>query len=322
MKKRYHMTIIGAYILIVLIGVIWHAGGVSAEDTIKLTVNSHTKSTAIMSNMQPGDKSASEYTVINEGSEPFDYFVDFEFLSGDVDLYNILQMTLQKEGVILYSGVMSQAEGRVAIGSLPGGGTEAIQMDVVFPAEAGNEFQGKKVGVAFNFTASASPQPSTEPSPTPSASASPGPSDGASPTPSSTVSPNPSSSPSPAPTFTSIPGGSQPPSSSPAPSATSAVTATPGTDEVTVTDAPVPLGGGDNAQATPSPDSGSIATGSSPTPSADPGVTVDDDELPLSPQDGGDKLPDTAEPWYNLILISMAVAILSIIVLRRLNSKK
>lgn len=194
-------------------------------------------------------------------------------------------------------------------------------MDVVFPAEAGNEFQGKKVGVAFNFTASASPQPSTEPSPIPSTSASPGPSNGASPTPSSTVSPEPSSSPSPAPTFTSIPGGSQPPSSSPAPSATSAVTATPGADEVTVTDAPVPLGG-DNAQATASPDSGSIASGSSSTPSSDPGVTVDDDELPLSPPDGGDKLPDTAEPWYNLILISMAVAILSIIVLRRLNSKK
>lgn len=321
MKKRYHIVLIGAYILIVLIGVIWHAGGASAEDTIKLTVNSHSKSTAVMSNMQPGDESTSQYTVINEGSEPFDYFVDFDFLSGDVELYNILQMTLQKEGVILYSGVMSQAAGRVAIGSLPGGEEEAIQMDVIFPAEAGNEFQGKTVSVAFNFSASASPEPSTEPSPTPSTSTSPEPSTGASPTPSASISPEPSTSPSSVPTGTSIPGGSQPPASSPSPSASSAVTAAPGTDEVTVTDAPVPLGG-DSSQATSSPAAGGITTGSPPSSSPDSEVTIDDDELPLSAPDGGDKLPDTAEPWYNLILISMAVTILSIIVLRRLNSKK
>lgn len=319
MKKRYHIVLIGAYILIVLIGVIWHAGGASAEDTIKLTVNSHTKSTAVMSNMQPGDESTSQYTVINEGSEPFDYFVDFDFLSGDVELYNILQMTLQKEGVILYSGVMSQASGRVAIGSLPGGEEEDIQMDVIFPAEAGNEFQAKTVSVAFNFSATASPEPSTVPSPTPSASTSPEPSNGASPTPSASASPEPSTSPGSVPTGTSIPGGSQQPS--PASAATPAITASPGTDEVSVTDAPVPLGG-NSSQATSSPAVGGIIIGSPPSSSPDSEVTIDDDELPLSAPDGGDKLPDTAEPWYNLILISMAVAILSIIVLRRLNSKK
>jgi hypothetical protein len=353
-KRKYHTAIIGGYILIVLIGVIWHAGGVSAEDTIKLTVNSHTKSTAVMSNMQPGDESTSEYTVINEGTEKFDYFVDFEFLSGDAEFYNILQMTLQKEGVILYSGMMSQAEGRVAIGSLPGGGEEAIQMDVVFPAEAGNEFQGKQVSVAFDFSASAmpepssepsptpsastspepssspsptpsastSPEPSTEPSPTPSASASPEPSTEPSPTPSASTSPEPSSSPSSVPTSTSIPGGTQTPATpgtSPSPSATSAATVSPGT--VTVTDAPVPLGGGDS-QATASPASGGIVAGSSATPSPDPEVIIEDDEVPLSAPGNSDKLPDTAEPWYNLILLSTAVAILSIIVLRRLNSKK
>lgn len=279
MKKRYPMALIGGYILTVLIGVVWHAGGVSAEDTIKLSVNSQTKSTAIMSNMQPGDEGASEYTVINEGAEPFDYFVDFEFLSGDAELYNILQMTLQKEGVILYSGVMSQAEGRVAVGSLPAGGEEAIRMDVVFPAEAGNEFQGKQVGVAFNFSASAPPDPS-------------------------------------------IPGGTQAPPSFPAPAAAPAATAAPGTDEVTATGPTVPLGEGESGQATPSPVSGSIAAGSSPDPSPGPAVTIDAEELPLSGPDGGDKLPDTAEAWYNLVFLSMTAAILSLIVLRRLNSRK
>lgn len=369
MKKKVPIAIIGAYILFVVTGVIWHAGGVSAEDTIKLTVNSHITSTAAMGNMQPGDTGSSEYTVINEGSEPFEYFVDFAFVSGDADLYDILQMKLQKEGVTLYSGVMSKAEGRVAIGSLPGGGREAIQMDVIFPAEAGNEFQGKAVSVAFNFTASAAPQPTTGPSPTPavspeptssaspvpSASASPEPTGGPSSTPAATAIPtatpapsaaptvtpsetaSPTATPSPAatdsptatasptatPVITSYPGGIQTPVPSAAtPSATPS--ATPGSGEVTVTDPPVPLGegDGDTGEALPSSGPGSVDAGSTAAPSPAPEVVIDDEELPLSGPDGGDELPDTAEPWYNLILISMAVGILSIILLRRLNSKK
>lgn len=322
MRKRYHAAAIGTYILIILAGVIWHAGGVSAEDTIKLTVNSHTTSKAVMDNMQPGDMMTSEYTVINDGNERFDYFVDFEFGSGDEDLFKILQMTLQKEGVTLYSGAMSEALGRVAIGSLAGGGREVIRMDVTFPLAAGNEYQGKTTSVNFGFSASASPGPSAEPSATPAA-ASPNPTAG----PSATASPGPSDSPGATPSATptagntSVPGGINTPGASASPSAAPAVTAYPGADEVTITEAPVPLGDTDN-KAAPSPGakgSGSVGTA---TPSPDNEVDIDDEELPLSPPDGGDKLPDTAEPWYNLILISMAIAVLSVILLRRLNSKK
>lgn len=96
MKKKYRSAFIAAYALIILVGVIWQAGGVSAQDTIKLTVNSHSTSTATMNNMKPGDEMSSEYTIINDGTEGFDYFVDFKFISGDVELYNILQMTLEK----------------------------------------------------------------------------------------------------------------------------------------------------------------------------------------------------------------------------------
>ncbi|MDF9839946.1 MULTISPECIES: hypothetical protein [unclassified Paenibacillus] len=346
MKRKVPIAIIGAYILLVITGVVWHAGGVSAEDTIKLTVNSQITSTTAMNNMQPGDAVSSEYTVINEGSERFDYFVDFEFVSGDAELYDILQMKLQKEGVTLYSGVMSKAEGRVAIGTLPGGGRETIRMDVVFPVEAGNEFQGKAVSVAFNFTASAVPEPTPGPSPSPSASpepsstaspapsASPDPTGGpintpeatptatATPTVNPTVSPNPTAAPSQTPDATAYPGGVQ----TPVPSATPAATpsATPGGSEVTVTTPPVPLGGGDgdNGEAASTPGPGSVDAGSTAAPSPDPEVVIDDDELPLSGPEGGDELPDTSEPWYNLILISMAVTIVSIILLRRLNSKK
>ncbi|MFE4712235.1 hypothetical protein ACFRAM_15295 [Paenibacillus sp. NPDC056722] len=430
MIKKYRSAFIAAYALIILAGVIWHAGGASAQDTIKLKVNSHTTSTATMSNMKPGDQMRSDYTIINEGNEDFDYYVDFKFKSGDVELYKILQMTLEKGGVILYSGVMSEAPGRVAVGSLAGGGQEAIIMDVTFPWEAGNEYQGKQTTVAFEFTASgtpeptASPEPSTGPSPTPSATASPEPSvepstgptptaspepsTGPSPTPSATASPEPSvepstgptptaspepsTGPSPTPSATASPEPSVEPSTgptptaspepstgpSPTPSATASPepsagpsaeptasatnqptsgpptlptataspgipgvivtpgpsvaptpTATPGPRDIIITDDAVPLGGGDQSGGTApevSPGAG-ITAGSTakpaPTPTSSPGndITLADDELPLAAPDAGDKLPDTAEPWYNLILISLAVAVISVIVLRRLRSK-
>ncbi|MHA6531823.1 hypothetical protein [Paenibacillus sp. BAC0078] len=338
MSRKYHKAFIGLYVLIVLAGVIWHAGGVSAEDTIKLTVNSHTTSTAKMHNMQPGDTTTSEYTVINEGNEQFDYYVDFKFLSGDEELYNILQMTLQKEGVILYSGVMSEAEGRVAVGTLAGDEQETIQMNVIFPPEAGNEYQAKTTSVAFDFSASATPGPSATPGATPTASVTPVPSASPSATPTASATPEPSASPSAAPTASATPVPSASPGTTPqaspaptdsppysqvpgtavTPSALPAVTASPGAAVVTVTDPPVPLGGDDPSA---SPGTGAATNGSAPSPSPDNGVTLPDDELPLAAP-GDDRLPDTAEPWYNLILLSLAVAIVSIIVLRRLNSKK
>ncbi|AIQ44210.1 hypothetical protein [Paenibacillus sp. FSL R5-0912] len=338
MKKSYRASLLGAYILVVLAGVVWHAGGASAEDTIKLTVNSHTTSTATMNNMQPGDTMASDYTVINDGNDPFDYSVDFKFLSGDAELYKILQMTLQKEGVIIYTGVMSEAEGRVTIGSLEGAEQEAIQMDVVFPPEAGNEFQGKTVSVAFEFTATAEPAPTAEPTATPVPTATPDPTAGptgeptaeptaaptATPTPDSTIGPGstPTATPTATPAPTDTPSSTEP-VVTPSPSPTAA--ATPAVDEVTVSEAPVPLGGGDNnggSSPSATPDAGAVTASSTPAPSPEDGVTLTDDELPLAGPDEDGKLPDTAEPWYNLILASMAVAILSLIVIRKLGSKK
>lgn len=331
MKKSYRASLLGAYILVVLAGVVWHAGGVSAEDTIKLTVNSHTTSTTTMNNMQPGDTMASDYKIINDGNDPFDYSVDFKFLSGDADLYDTLQMTLQKEGVIIYSGVMSEAAGRVTIGSLEGAEQEAIQMDVLFPPEAGNEFQGKTVSVAFEFTATAEPAPTAEPTatPVPSETPVPTPVPTAEPTaaPTATVTPEEPGS-TPTATTTATPAPTDPPSSTapvvtPSPSPTAA--ATPAVDEVAVSEAPVPLGGGDNNggnSPSATPDAGAATAGNTPAPSPEDGVTLTDDELPLAGPDEDGKLPDTAEPWYNLILASMAVAIISLIAIRKLGSKK
>ncbi|WP_405105144.1 hypothetical protein MHH28_20835 [Paenibacillus sp. FSL K6-1217] len=319
MKKR-HRSIIGAYILAVLAGVIWHAGGVSAEDTIKLTVNSHTTSTATMNNMQPGDTMASDYTIINDGNDPFDYSVAFQFRSGDADLYNILQMTLQKEGVILYSGTMSEAPGVVTIGSLAAGAEEAIQMKVLFPPEAGNEFQGKTVSVAFEFTATAEPAPTAGPTSSPRPTAEPV----ASATPSPAATPD-TGSPGSTPAATTAPtdstAGTVSPGSPPSPSP---AVATPPVDGVAVSEDPVPLGGGEAGGNRPSatPDDGAAALGSTPAPSPGEDVNLSGDPLPLGGPEEDGRLPDTASPWYNLIAASLVVAMISMIAIRRLGSKK
>ncbi|MEC0131595.1 hypothetical protein [Paenibacillus odorifer] len=345
MKKKYRSAFIAAYILTILAGVIWHAGGVSAQDTIKLTVNSHTTSTATMNNMQPGDETNSEYTIINAGSEGFNYYVDFKFISGDAELYDILQMTLEKEGVIIYSGVMSEAAGRVTIGSLAGGEQSVIQMDVIFPWEAGNEYQGKTTTVAFEFSASGGPEPSAQPSPSPTATATAQPTPEPTPTatttptieptstptatatatatpeasPTATASPtttptdSPTTTASPTATAVATPGQSTTPTPSPTPTASTVV------DEISVTEAPIPLGGGDN-EPTASPSAGSQTSSATPQPSNE--IALPDDELPLGAPEVGNKLPNTAEPWYNLILASLAIAVLSVIIMRRLKSKK
>ncbi|OME61728.1 hypothetical protein [Paenibacillus odorifer] len=339
MKKKYRSAFIAAYILTILAGVIWHAGGVSAQDTIKLTVNSHTTSTATMNNMQPGDETNSEYTIINAGSEGFNYYVDFKFISGDAELYDILQMTLEKEGVIIYSGVMSEAAGRVTIGSLAGGEQSVIQMDVIFPWEAGNEYQGKTTTVAFEFSASGGPEPSAEPSPSPTATATAQPTP--EPTPTATTTPtieptstptatatatpetsptataSPTTTPTDSPTTTASPTATA--VATPGQSTTPTPTASPVVDEISVTEAPIPLGGGDN-EPTASPSAGSQTTSATPQPSNE--IALPDDELPLGAPEVGNKLPNTAEPWYNLILASLAIAVLSVIIMRRLKSKK
>ncbi|WP_340026336.1 hypothetical protein MHI24_14725 [Paenibacillus sp. FSL K6-1096] len=333
MKKR-HTAIIGAYILVVLAGVIWHSGGASAEDTIKLTVNSHKTAGAAMNNMQPGDTVSTDYTVINGGNEPFDYSVAVRLLAGDEELFNILQLTLQKEGVILYSGGMNGASGALTLGSLAGEAEATVQMKVLFPPEAGNEFQQKAVSIALDFTATGTgpeptPGPGSTPEPTPGPTAEPtaGPSAGASPGPtagpSAEASPEPTGSPGSTPGATAGPGSSTPPVLTPAPSP--AAPALPQEEEVTVSEAPVPLGGGsDPVSGGPSatPGSGAVAPGSTPAPSPGGEVTLADDELPLGAPDGSGRLPDTASPWYNLLAASLAAAVICVLAIRRLGQKK
>lgn len=324
-KKKYHAAFIAVYVLIIVIGVIWHAGGASAQDTIKLTVNSHTTSTATMNNMKPGDEMNSKYTIINDGNEDFSYFVDFKFISGDEVLFNILQMTLEKDGKTIYSGLMSEAAGRVTIGTLTGGGQSDIQMDVIFPYAAGNEYQGKTTTVAFEFSASGEPKPTTEPTSTPTPTITPTPTPvGPSPTPDPTQIPTeaptetvtPTTSPSSTATVTPSPSASQVSTISPAPTPSPSTSPA---DEISVTEEQIPLSGNDS-DPTASPNAGSQTTNTTQEPGDE--ITIPDDDLPLGAPDEGNPLPNTSEPWYNLIVGSLAIAIFTVFIMYRLRSKK
>ncbi|ASA24664.1 hypothetical protein [Paenibacillus donghaensis] len=332
MKRMIKPAVIAAYILIIITGAIWQAGGASAEETIKLKVHDQVTDTATMDNMKPGDRMRSDYTIINEGNGGFDYEVDFKFVSGDTDLYDILTLTLQKEGATLYSGKMSEAAGRITVGYLASGGQHNLRMDVTFPAEAGNEYQGKASTVAFEFSAGAStgpsPQPSAEPTATATATAAPSPLPSSQPSSGPTASPAASASPdasppgpTPAATATPGPGGTATaaPPSSPGP------TGSPTPDD-TVVDEQIPLGG----LGSPAPDASATATPPAATgepdgsndPEEDTDLIVPNEELPLAGPEAGDRLPGTAEPWYNLILISLAAGILCLLLIRKLKSKK
>lgn len=316
--KRRHTALIGAYILLVLAGVIWHSGGASAEDSIKLTVNSHKTAGAAMNNMQPGDTISTDYTVINGDNEPFDYSVAVRMLAGDEELYNILQLTLQKEGVTLYSGGMNGVSGALSLGSLAGEAEATVQMQVLFPPEAGNEFQQKAVSIALDFTATA-----TGPEPTPGPGSTPQPTPGPTAGPSAEVTPGPSFSPGSTPAVTVGPGSSTPPILTPAPSPPAS--SLPQEDEATVSEAPVPLGGtSDEENNSPSatPGAGAVTPVSAPSPSTGGEASLPDEELPLGAPGGSGRLPDTASPWYNLLAASLAAAVICILAIRRLGQKK
>lgn len=118
-------------------------------------------------------------------------------------------------------------------------------MKVLFPPEAGNEFQEKTVSVAFEFTATAEPAPTAgptstpQPTDTPTAAVTPMPTS----TPGSTSSPG-STPPAATTVPTASPAGSASPGSSAAPSQAPA-TATAAPDGVSVSEEPVPLGAGE-----------------------------------------------------------------------------
>lgn len=264
-----------------------------------------------------------ELKVKNTSSRKVDYDIRSRFDNGDRSFYEILEITLRSSERLIYAGKLSGMTGQLGTGSLQSGGEEKLDLTAYFPKEAGNEYQEKAVVTVLEFAAKAAPD---EPSPGPSTAPSPGPSTTSEPTPTQ----GPSSTPDPTP--------SQEPSSTLDPTPTHGPSSS--VPASTPTQRPLPTSG-QNPEASTKPVPSSLPSLTPPSTngiglSAEPGipsssplssasglaseedqsaqVEVMDEALPKGDPATGKgsgqpesarpyTLPDTATPWYNLLVI-------------------
>ncbi|WP_178019970.1 hypothetical protein [uncultured Paenibacillus sp.] len=263
-NRGYRKYAMAVYAASILAGVVWHAGQASAADTLKLRIGTELSSELPMSNLKPGDRVERTFTVANDGTAAFDYKVRTHFVAGDTEFFDVLQLTVKDGDTVIYDGALHLEQQDIALGRLAAGGENELDLSVVFPEEAGNEYQGKAATIAFAFSAYAEEPPSNgggggsnPPGGGPSQPSDPTPVNGGNPPGNPGVSPQPGGQPS------GTPSGEDPDSSTP---------------EQPEEPALPPQG----------------------PPPADPGPGPGD-----SGQGMMEALPQTANPWFNLILISL-----------------
>lgn len=106
-------------------------------------------------NMAPGDTVSADLTVKNEGQLDFCYDISAQLDATNDETYNIYDVAdLQiKQGtIILYSGKLKDLS-KAPIGVLGSQKTDVLNFSVTFPAESGNEYQGKSAEVTFVLNA-------------------------------------------------------------------------------------------------------------------------------------------------------------------------
>jgi len=276
--RKYAAAICAASILV---GVVWHAGQASAADTLKLRIGTELDSELPMTNLKPGDRVERTFTVANDGSIAFDYKVRTRFVSGDTEFFDVLELTVKDGDTVIYDGALHLQQQEIALGRLAAGGENELDLSVKFPEEAGNEYQGKAATIAFTFSAYAE-----EPSNGGGGGSNPpgeGPNQPNDPTPGNNGNPPGNPGTNTGQSTEEQPG--NPSGEEPGPS-------TPEQPENPTLPEPEP-------QSQPQPEE-------SPQPQlpADPGP---------GPGDGGSgmikELPQTANPWYNLILVSLIATV-------------
>lgn len=274
-NRGYRKYAMAAYAASILAGAVWHAGQASAAEPLKLRIGTELSSELPMSNLKPGDRVERTFTVANDGTAAFDYKVRTRFVAGDTEFFDVLQLTVKDGDAVIYDGALHLEQRDIALGRLAAGGENELDLSVVFPEEAGNEYQGKAATIAFAFSAYAEETPpsngggggSNPPGGGPSQPNDPPPANGG----------NPPGDPGTNPEQPGVeppgnPAGEEPDSSAPEP-----------------TEAPALPPQGE--QPLPPPPA-------EPEPGPGPG-----------PDDGApgmmEELPQTANPWFNLILISL-----------------
>jgi hypothetical protein len=324
---RYRLVFAFLCVLMIAGGMGWQAQSSRAAETVKLSLSTTPERELVFHNLKPGDQLSVELVIKNTSGRKVDYSIHSRFDHGDESFYKLLEVTLENPGQLLYKGKLSGMAGQLGTGSLTAEAEDKLVVTAYFPAEAGNEYQDKSVVTVLEFAAKAvdepGPEPSTAPSSaptstpgsTPGATPTPGPTDEPENTPAASVTPGPPVSPGASPAVSQgTPSGGPTPLSPGGSGATAAPGTTPASTISPRPSAPgLALGGGGEE----------VIIEDEPVPAAGNGRLT---ELPAaSSQDGSRQasakpytLPDTATPWYNLLVIcTLSILCCAVVLWRR-----
>ena len=327
---RYRLVFALLCVLVIAGGMGWQAQSSRAAETVKLSLSTTPERELVFHNLKPRDQLSVELVIKNTSGRKVDYSIHSRFDHGDESFYKLLEVTLENPGQLLYKGKLSGMAGQLGTRSLTAEAEDKLVLTAYFPAEAGNEYQDKSVVTVLEFAAKAADEPGPEPSTAPSLAptSTPGSTSGSTPTPEPTDEPEntPAVSVTPGPSIS--PGGSPAVSQGPAPSASGGPNPlSPGGSGATAAPETTPA-----ATISPLPSASGLALGGGgeeviiedePVPAAGTGGLA---ELPAAgSQDGARQtsakpytLPDTATPWYNLLVIcTLSILCCAVVLWRR-----
>ncbi|MDF2936952.1 MAG: hypothetical protein K0Q90_2325 [Paenibacillaceae bacterium] len=265
---KYRLICALLCVAVLIWGATWHAGAIKAQNSVRLQLGSASEKTFRFDNLKPGDEACSSLKLYNAAGRPLMYEIRSRLDKGDRMLYEIMDIALRISNRVLYNGKLTGADGLLVRGQLQADEEVELEISAFIPAEAGNEYQAKTAVIVLEFSVT---EHTEEPEP---GSGSPAAGGGGSPTPSPALTPTP---------FIATPGASVSREPYVSPEATPARNGGVLPGELPVQEEELPMGDGESL---------GLPGGQWDVPSAAPYPTE------------SFTLPDTATPWYNLLLIS------------------
>lgn len=150
-------------LLCLFVCAVWVIGGLGAQpvwaEAVRVDIGLHPAEVFMdVKNIKPGDTVTSALTIKNSGNTDIRYVSKAEFSSGRKDFYELLSLEVAEGERTLYKGLLSGFTSFPA-GKLKQGEEKTLQVTVGVPYEAGNEYQGAGAVYLFVFTASAATNP-------------------------------------------------------------------------------------------------------------------------------------------------------------------
>ena len=169
MKLKFQGPVLMIFLVLFIGGTILVAGGprytcayVTQGADCGLRVET-AKDFVEVTNLNPGDRKNSYLTVYNDDSNELSYFFnlvkdDNESKPGEYngeigrELDELLELTAERNGEVLYQGPFGNFE-ELAMGDLPAGANQRLDIKVYLPGDTSNAYQGSSVTVKFAFRA-------------------------------------------------------------------------------------------------------------------------------------------------------------------------